>query len=80
MRLRCPSIVIHLSYPLILQFGRNLYADASYASRDFYTAVAGTQAQIENIEVGKVGLRGAITDNFINGGACMGSGKICGML
>ncbi|QWD64908.1 ShlB/FhaC/HecB family hemolysin secretion/activation protein [Polynucleobacter sp. MWH-UH2A] len=67
------SYEANLSYPLILQFGKNLYADASYASRDFYTAVAGTQAQIENIEVGKVGLRGAITDNFLNGGSTFGN-------
>ena len=56
-----------LTYPLILYFGRNLYADASYASRNFYTSVSGTQAQIENIQVGKGGLRGGFTDSFLNG-------------
>jgi hemolysin activation/secretion protein len=61
------SYEANLSYPLILQFGKNLYIDGSYASRDFYTAVAGSQAQIENIQVGKAGLRGGFTDTFLNG-------------
>ena len=61
------SYEANLSYPLLLQFGKNLYADASYATRDFYTDVQGSPAQIENIEVGKVGLRGGFTDTFLNG-------------
>lgn len=56
-----------LTYPLILYFGKNLYADVSYASRNFYTSVSGMQAQIENLQVGKGGLRGGFTDGLING-------------
>ena len=67
------SYEANLSYPVILYFGMNLYADASYASRDFYTSVSGSQAQIENIEVGKAGLRGGFTDSFLNGASTFGN-------
>jgi len=61
-----------LSYPLILTFGRNLYADFSVADKHFSTTLADV-SQTKNITVDKFGLRGSFTDSFLKGGTNFGN-------
>jgi hemolysin activation/secretion protein len=54
-----------ISYPILLNFGRNIYADVSIADKHFSTTMVDEQRK--EIVAEKIGLRGSVQDSFIKG-------------